>query len=231
MIVQELFGSLLQVLAPNLCTVCNAPVQSDAIMCPHCMYELPKTRAHDDKYNKTSNMLAGRIPFIKATSLFYYSSGSFFTRPIFHLKYYKKKHIGVELGKMLGSELCNSSFLESIDLILPVPLHKSKLKQRGYNQCSLIAQGLGDISQISVDENILFRILPGTTQTRKNRTNRWEHLQHAFIAQNTKAIENKHILIIDDVITTGATIEACANAILRESPTTRISIASIGVTA
>jgi len=217
------------VLAPNLCSVCNSPVHSGAILCPRCMYELPRTRYHENEQNKTSLVFAGRVPFIKATSLYYYSSSSFFTRPIFHLKYYKKKHIGLELGRMLGSELSVSRFLEGIQCILPVPLHKDKQKLRGYNQCSLIAQGLGEITGIPVLEHVLCRVLPGTSQTKKNRQQRWENMQHSFVSQHTECIENKHVLIVDDVITTGATIEACCNAILHGSPSTRISIASIGV--
>ncbi len=219
---------LKQLFLPNYCTVCGQPAYSGAIFCTRCTYELPRTRYHHLPDNMTSDKLAGRFPFERATSLFYYRKGSFYSRPIFSLKYHGRKHVGVELGRMLGYELTSSKFTEGIDAIIPVPLHPKKQKLRGYNQCSLIADGLSEASRIPSVEGNLIRVSASASQTKKGRELRWESLQDAFELKTPKALEGKHILLVDDVITTGATIEACANALCLADGL-KISIASIGL--
>ncbi len=219
---------LKQLFAPNYCTVCGQPAYSGAIFCTRCTYEMPRTRYHHLRENKTSDKLAGRFAFEKATSLFYYRKGSFYSRPIYSLKYHGRKYVGTELGRMLGYELDKSKFTDGIDAIIPVPLHPQKQRQRGYNQCSLIAKGLSDAAHIPYIEGNLIRVSASESQTRKGREQRWASLQEAFELKKPKALEGKHILLVDDVITTGATIEACAAA-LSTAHGLKISVASIGL--
>lgn len=219
---------LKQLFAPNYCTVCGQPAYSGAIFCTRCTYEMPRTRYHHLRDNKTTDKLAGRFDFEKATSLFYYRKGSFYSRPIFSLKYHGRKYVGTELGRMLGYELDKSKFTEGIDAIIPVPLHPQKQRIRGYNQCSLIAKGLSEAARIPSIEGNLVRVTASESQTRKGREQRWTCLQEAFELKKPKSLEGKHILLIDDVITTGATIEACAIA-LATANGLKISVASIGL--
>lgn len=225
---KSILSSIQHVFFPQFCTVCGAPTHSHSVFCTKCQYEMPRTRNHEEEANKTANVLSGRVPFARATSLFYYNKGSFFTRPIFQLKYYGKTHIGKELGRMLGAELISSDFLKDIDYIVPVPLHPKKLKKRGFNQCSLIAEGIKDMTGIEVSDEVLIRTSEGNSQTTKNRSERWESLKHAFEVAHPEKLSGKHILLIDDVITTGATIEASANA-LSKIDGINLSVASVGI--
>lgn len=219
---------LILLFAPNYCTVCGQPAYTGAIFCTRCTYEMPRTRYHHLKDNKTSDKLAGRFAFEKATSLIYFRKGSFYSRPIYSLKYHGRKHVGTELGRMLGYELNKSKFTEDIDVVIPVPLHPKKQRVRGYNQCSLIAKGLSETAGIPSIEGNLIRVSASESQTRKGREQRWASLQEAFEVKKPKSLEGKHILLIDDVITTGATIEACATA-LASANGIKISVASIGL--
>jgi ComF family protein len=225
--IKEQFLKLGHIIFPNYCSVCGTPITANSILCLRCNYEMPLTRFHSDYNNKTANVLAGRIKFERATSLLYYNKHSFFTRPIHQLKYNGRKHIGVELGRMLGSELLRAGWDEEIDCLVPVPLHKIKLKKRGYNQCSEIAKGMAEIMRKPVIENCLIRTKHSESQTRKGREERWENLRDSFCLEKPGRIEGKHVLLVDDIITTGATIEATGN-LLCLAPA-KLSIASIGI--
>lgn len=217
-----------QMLMPRFCTVCGATVYDQSIFCTRCQYEMPRTRYHSDYDNKTSNVFAGRIPFQRATSYFYYSKHSFFTRPIFQLKYHGKKHIGKELGLMFGAELMSNGFMDGIDCIVPVPIHPDKARKRGYNQCQLIAEGISEMTGVSVNNSSLIRSEYQKSQTTKGRDERYDNLKNAFQLEKPELLHGKHALLIDDVITTGATIEASALAML-ESIDVQLSIASIAL--
>ena len=219
---------LKKIFLPSYCTVCSQPVHSDGIFCTRCSYELPRTRYHHLRDNSTSDKLAGRFNFDKATSLYYCRKGSSFLKPIYRLKYNGHTHIGEELGRMLGYELAVSGFIDGIDAVIPVPLHPHKQKKRGYNQCSLIAKGLSSACHIPVIESNLLRVSASGSQTKKGRELRWEELKDAFAMKNAAALQGKHVLLVDDIITTGATIEACVSALSAVEGLT-VSIASVGL--
>ena len=170
-------------------------------------------------------MFWGRIPVNQVSSFIYFAKGSRYQHILHELKYNGQKRIGIEMGRMFGNELKNTPF-SGVDLIHPVPLHPKKQKKRGYNQSELIASGMAEILHLPVATTFISRKDDTLSQTRKSRYERWENVQHIFRCENPDAIRNKHILLVDDVITTGATIEACASCILGCEGVT-VSVASL----
>lgn len=149
------------------------------------------------------------------------------TQTLVHkLKYNSKKEIGVYLGKLLGSQLMDSELFSDADLLLPVPLHPAKFKKRGYNQSEIIASGMETVMNAKLNADVLFRTIHTSTQTRKSRYERWENVKDIFEVKNQDLLENKHVILIDDVITTGSTLIACAETLL-DIPGIKISVASL----
>lgn len=149
------------------------------------------------------------------------------TQTLVHrLKYQGKKEVGVYLGKLLGAQLMESMFFRDAEVLLPVPLHPAKLKKRGYNQSEIIASGMETVMHASMKPEVLFRSVHTSSQTRKSRYERWENVKNIFDARNTESLVNKHIILVDDVITTGATLEACAETLL-DIPGVKLSVASL----
>jgi ComF family protein len=192
------------------------------------MYDLPRLRFRDHSNNAVARLFWGRVWLEYATSCFHFQRGSRYQGLIHGLKYGGRTDIGVELGGIMGQELKNSPMAQT-DLILPVPLHPRKLRRRGYNQCDYIAEGLSHTLKIHWNKDILSRISSSSSQTSKSRSERWDHLDNAFRVEDPGMIQGKHILLIDDVVTTGSTLEACAGAIL-QSDSTRVSIATLAYT-
>jgi ComF family protein len=169
----------------------------------------------------------GRIPVENAYSLYRYQKGSRFQSLIHDLKYRDRKDIGIEFGRLMGVEIKRSPF-STAELILPVPLHESKQRKRGYNQCDPICKGLSESLEIPYRSDQLDRPEDSGTQTDKSRLERWRNVDGIFRVINPGKLRNKHILLADDVVTTGATLEACASAVLSVEGT-RVSIATLAV--
>jgi ComF family protein len=188
---------------------------------------MPRTRFWEKADNDIEKLFWGRINIERACSLFYFRKGSDY-RPIIHkLKYKGKYNIGLRLGEELGICLENSDLYKDVSMLVPVPLHPAKEKMRGYNQSEFIAYGISNIMDLPVEKRNLIRTKYTETQTRKNAAERWENVQSVFDVRDKSRLNGEHILIIDDVITTGSTIEACASCILNNC-TCKVSIASIG---
>ncbi len=220
-------NSLINLIYPATCSVCGEMLQtSENEICLSCRYFIPKTNFHKQKDNPIEQIFWGRTNIEKATSYFRYTKGSRYSRLIHLLKYQGRYEIGEELGYSFAKELKKDSFLDDIDLLIPVPLHKKKFKIRGYNQSEQIAIGMAKSSGIEIDCNSLKRNVFTKTQTKKSRTDRWDNVENVFELISTENVQNKHILLIDDVVTTGATLEACCNAIT-EKTNAKISIASL----
>ncbi|MFH2141563.1 MAG: ComF family protein [Bacteroidota bacterium] len=216
-------------LYPKICMSCSAHlVKNEEIICTKCLFELPRTNFHTEKDNPISQLFWGKIDINIATAFYHFKKGSKFQDLIHRLKYHGKKEIGYALGKQLGYELKNSEFLKDVDYVIPVPLHPKKEKKRGYNQSDWIAFGIAEILGIEADTKSVFRKVQTETQTKKNRMERWKNVESIFGIKDYKKFENKHVLIVDDVITTGATIEACAQ-VLKEKCNIKISIAALAV--
>jgi ComF family protein len=176
---------------------------------------MPRTNFHLGDDNPVSRLFWGRCRLEKAAAFSFYNRGSRIRNMIHSLKYKGNKEIGFELGKIYGSVLSRSGFLNGIDIIVPVPLHASKRRLRGFNQSEVISEGIGLASGLPVDALSLKRTEVTDTQTRKSRYERWENVSGIFEVADPDKLRGKHILLVDDVITTGSTIESCAGELLK----------------
>lgn len=192
-----------------------------------CLHKLPKTNNFNEPDNLAETLLAGRFPFERVATFCVYSKQGVLQPLIHQLKYNNKKEIGILLGKLFGKDLLGSEFINPIDFIVPVPLHPKKQKERGYNQAEIIANGLSEVTAIPVSIGNLVRSIFNPTQTKRTKTQRWENVKDIFDVLQPQLYADKHILLVDDIITTGSTLEACAHALLK-SPDVKISIATLG---
>lgn len=192
-----------------------------------CLHDIPRTRFHLSSENKVEQLFWGRVNIEKATSYFFFRKGSRYQKLIHFLKYKGLKEIGFEIGKHFGFEMAESGYFSDVDMIIPVPLHPKKLKKRGYNQSEWIAKGFAFGLNRPVNTDILHRIVFTSTQTRKTRFERWKNVEGIFEVTEPDKFYNKHILLVDDVITTGSTLEACAFS-MQKIPGIKISVASLG---
>ena len=223
-IIPQLFRDLFSLLFPDLCCGCGSHLnRGESGICSVCLFQIPYTDHHLHAANRTAKQFWGKIPFHAAMSLLYFKKGERVQRIIHHLKYRGRKETGIKLGSMMGKQLKQTSFYSDIDLIIPVPLHKSKKKRRGYNQSAYLSEGIASELGLPVDEKALNRSKATKSQTRKGRYSRHENMQNAFCVLKPENIEGKHVLLVDDVITTGATLEACATE-LHKYGIRRISI-------
>jgi len=225
----ELKKGITHLLYPLLCEGCNKPlVGAEEVLCIACEAELPETGYHEIADNETALRFAGRIPYQHATSFAYFTDDGLLQHLLHGLKYRGRRDIGTYLGTRFAERLNATSWFSGVNMIVPVPLFHSKLAGRGYNQSWIIAEAIGKATGRTVSEGILTRVRDTETQTHKTRAERAANMDGAFAPTNKDAIAGKHILIIDDVLTTGATIEACARA-LSEAENVKISIATIGI--
>jgi ComF family protein len=217
-----------QLVFPDVCIACGEKLRiQENYLCLKCLHDLPRTRFHLVRNNKAEQMFWGKIPVEKAVSFFYYRKGSRFQKIIHHIKYKGLKEAGLELGRQFGFELAESKRFVSVDLLIPVPLHPQKRKKRGFNQSEWIARGLSLALNKPVSTGNVQRTLFTESQTMKTRYERWQNVAHIFKVQDPEPFMDKHILLVDDVLTTGATLEACALALV-EIPGIKISIATLG---
>lgn len=213
---------------PAVCMVCGEElVQSEECICLRCVYKLPRT--HNFKYpdNAAEQLMAGRIPFERIASFCVYAKKGMLPPLIHQLKYHQHKEVGILLGRIFGEDLLGSDFLKPIDVIVPVPLHPKKEKIRGFNQAEMIARGLSEATSLPLLPGILIRAIFNPTQTKRSKTQRWENVKHIFRVNDPDAFAHKHLLLVDDVITTGSTIEACGVA-LQLCRQLKISVATLG---
>ena len=225
----ELKEGIIHLFYPRLCEGCNKPLlSSESVLCISCNMEIPETGYHNIADNETALRFAGRVPFAHATSFAYFSNEGLLQHLVHGLKYLDKKETGYFLGRRLGASLKTTDWISTVDLIIPVLLHPAKKARRGYNQSMLIAEGMGGYLQIPVSDTVLARTRDTESQTHKTRAERVNNMTNAFKVRQKGTLTGKHILICDDVLTTGATIEACALALLTEE-NIKISIATIGI--
>ena len=201
---------------PNNCLVCRQSlVAGEKDICFACIDALPETGYHTLADNPVSQHFWGRIPLIHAAAYLYVQEGNITQDMIHLLKYKRKKQIGIKLGRLYGHKLREeNSLIRDIDLIVPVPLHVNRQRQRGYNQCDYFAQGLSEILHIPYEPHVMKRLKENVSQTKRTRYDRWENVEGIFALAQPEKVKGKHILLVDDVITTGATIESCASALL-----------------
>lgn len=208
------WSTLLDIVYPRHCLVCqNRLTRTENQLCVKCLYSLP-TIEHD---SFTNNMMVQRFwgltPAQKATALFFYHPASDYRNILHTLKYAHRPEVGVAFGRIMAQELIAKGFFQDIDAIIPVPLSKARRRQRGYNQSECLAHGIAEITGIPVWTNVLIRTRDNTSQTRLRRQQRIENVEGIFQVHNTLSCQGKHILLVDDVMTTGATLLACGEAL------------------
>lgn len=221
-------NSVLGLFYPDYCPGCGeALVGGEHYICTDCILNLPYAYFNNSRKNIISEMLLGRFSLEKANSLCYFVKSGRLQKLLHNLKYENKPEIGTELGIHLGHELEKSNFSD-FDVIIPVPIHPKKKKIRGYNQSTAIATGIAQIIDKPIDTKSIIRTIFTDTQTKKNKTERWENVKNIFEVKNPNKLKNKHILIVDDVITTGSTIESLGN-LIEKIEGTKISVATLAV--
>lgn len=219
----------IHLLYPSICYACgNHLYDGEEHICIACRMTLPYTFDETIKYNQTYKVFKGRMKLQSASSLFYFKKKSNVQHLLHYLKYNGVEELGNELGKIHGNMLSESELFSNINLIIPVPLHPNKEKKRGYNQAQLLANGYAEAMKVELKNKTLTRLTDTSTQTKKSRYQRYENMTGVFACVDVDAIREKNILLIDDVITTGSTLEACAQ-ILLDAGCASISIASIAI--
>ena len=220
---------LLDLISPRVCVVCdNRLTITEEIICSRCNFHLPRTGFFKAPYdNEMAKLFWAQIPIERAAALFYYEAHSETANIIYMLKYKSHPEIGGVMGRMTARELQTNGFFDGIDGIVPVPLAKKRLRQRGYNQSLEIAKGISEITGLPIYNKVVRRNAFEGSQTNKGRWERHDNVERVFELIDEKAISGRHLLLIDDVVTTGATCLACAKA-LCQAGGVRISILSLG---
>jgi len=212
---------------PELCASCGKNLfKNEVVICTNCLYNLPCTNFHLDRENQAARQLYGRIVFENAASFLYFKKGSKVQNLLHQLKYNHRPEVGVKLGELYGRELKKHELYAEADMIIPVPLHPAKIRRRGYNQSECFAAGLSAVLNIPVNNSILSRSVSTVSQTKKSRFERYENMKGAFSIRNSELLKEKHVLLVDDVLTTGSTLEGCA-ACLETGMPKKISILTL----
>lgn len=224
---KEILSAFSHLIYPELCLSCGTALNAgEKLICLECRFSLPKTDFHLIKDNPAEKIFWGRVPVQMAASYLHFEKKSGIQSILHHLKYRGKKEIGRMLGHWYGLDLKKSE-IPRFDMIIPVPLHPSKFRSRGYNQSEWFGKGLSESLGIPVVTDNLVRIRKSESQTRKSRFNRWQNVSGIFAVQYPERLINRHILLVDDVITTGATLEACAQTILALNCGAKISMVTL----
>lgn len=227
--IREIISGLADLAWPNLCLLCERPLLTgERHICLNCLYDLPGVHEISFKENNTADRFLGKIEFERAASGFRYNKDSSIQKALELLKYKGEKEIGSCLSRVSAQRLNEQGFFKGIDLLVPVPLHRKKQKKRGYNQSEWIANGLSEITGIPCKTDLLGRTIHNATQTTKNLWSRWENAQGLFELRNTENCTDKHLLLVDDVLTSGSTLVACGQALM-QIPNTRISFFALAL--
>lgn len=224
------FSDLLRIVFPDVCEVCGSSlVRGEEVICLKCYMNMPRTRVHNDSFNIIHERLAGKTPIERAAGYFYYYRESDYAAIIHNAKYNGRPIIARKLAMRFARELMADNFFDGIDIILYVPMFFLKKIKRGYNQSEYIAQGISQATNITVGHNLISK-RSHSSQTKKNSYSRWLNAQGVYDVINPEELENKHVLIVDDVITTGATLLACCDVVHNAVPSATISVLSLAVT-
>jgi ComF family protein len=226
-LLKNIFSDTLHLFYPHLCIGCSSDLLHEKnLLCLKCIDNLPHTNFAQHANNPVEKIFWGRLTITASHSEFYFSKESLIQHLIHQLKYKNNKEIGVYLGELMGKSLLNSNRFQTVDYLIPLPLYPDKEHKRGYNQATIICNGISSVMNIPVLKNNIIRQRFTETQTRKHRTERWENVEGSFVVKNADAIKGKHLLLIDDVITTGATLESCGQAIMKTEDV-KLSIATL----
>ncbi len=222
---------LLDFLSPRLCTVCGRRLAAtEHSLCTSCLLHLPRTGfEYDPEGNPMAMLFWHHTKIEKAAALFYYEPHALSARLIYKMKYGDRDDVCYDMGRIMATAMADSSLMDGISLLVPVPLSARRSRQRGYNQSLLLAEGVSSITGIAVGKDVLRRSSFLKSQTQLSRHERQKNVENVFSLQNARLAEGKHIMLIDDIATTGATLAACANA-LAAVPGVSISVLTLGFT-
>ena len=221
-------SDLLDLILPRYCAVCGHILSStEKDICLDCLYRMP--RIEHEAQKEIEKLFWGIIPIERATSYIYYRKGSPYNNLLHLAKYKNRPDVARYLAAAAATELAAEGFFDGIDAIIPLPLSKKKKRKRGYNQCDYISDGISRATGIPVAKNTVRRTISNETQTHKNRDERWKNVEGIFSVAAPSCLEGRHILLVDDILTTGATLASCAKTI-KESSNCTISIFTIGYT-
>jgi ComF family protein len=223
----DIISDFVSLIYPNCCAACaDALVKGETLICTRCASQMPQTNYHLVDDNPLKNRLVGRINIRFAMALFRFSKSGRVQGILHTLKYKHQPDLGVMLGSLYGDRLAEAGLKSAFELIIPVPLHSSRRRKRGYNQSAKFAEGLAQILGIPFSDDIMERRIKTETQTRKTKLNRWQNVNEVFQVRDSDRVQNKNILLVDDVVTTGATLEAAGYCLIQAGCST-LSIACI----
>ena len=224
----KIINDINSILLPSVCFGCNVQLSGgEYLLCTVCRHDLPLTDHNFTEENAVDRIFYGRVPVEKAASFLYFSKQGVVKNLLHYLKYKNQQNVGEFIGEWFGAKMASEDVLH-IDVVIPVPLHTKKLKKRGYNQVELFGRKLSSHLKAKYRDDVLVKTQNTKTQTKKSRLARWKNNQDLFVIKNSKGIADKNLLLVDDVITTGATIEACATTLL-QIPNVKIYVATMAV--
>lgn len=217
-------GDLAGLFLPRRCAACDgALMPHERALCPACAMDLPLARFHDDPENPVERAFHGKAPVQCASAFLRFSKHGPTQRLLHRLKYKGDEDVGLELGRRMADDAMTARRFAAVDTVLPIPLHPAKERMRGYNQSALLVKGMLEAWPLQAPEHALVRNRRTPSQTRRGRLDRWANVGSAFEVGDPEVLRGRHVLIVDDVITTGATIEACIR-VLRTVPDVRVSV-------
>ncbi len=222
----EIKDSLLHLLFPHVCSGCGSDLLGkESMLCMRCMEAMPETNFELHEGNPVEKKFWGRLPIVSATAQYYFTRESLMQHLMHQFKYKRNKELGTQLGKIMGESLKRSGRFTA-DALIPLPLFPAKEKRRGYNQATVLCEGMAESLQVPVLKDVVVRSQHTETQTKKGRIERWQNMEGKFVLCKPETINNKNVLLVDDVVTTGATLEACGLALL-EAENVKLSIAAL----
>ena len=225
---KEIKDSFLHLLFPHVCTGCGSDIlNEESVLCMRCIDAMPETNFEIHPNNPVEKTFWGRLPLLGATAQFYFTKESLMQHLMHQFKYKRNKELGLQLGRIMGDQIKRSGRFE-VDALVPLPLFPAKEKRRGYNQATVLCEGMAETMNIPVLDKVIVRPQHTETQTKKGRIERWKNMEGKFILSDPEAIRNKHLLLVDDVVTTGATLEACGHELL-QTEGVRLSVATLCV--
>ncbi len=217
-------------LFPRCCVVCGRKLaSSEQFVCACCLRDLPRTYFYKDTDNPLARNFWGLAELERAAGFIFYRRDNAVRHILYHLKYYHQPRIGVFMGRLMAREVGRHNYFDGIDVLVPVPLSKPRQRHRGYNQCQMLAQGISEVTGLPIDNRSLIRKVANVSQTKMRRMDRWDNVQGIFALTDTTALVGKHVLLIDDVVTTGATLLSCIET-LSAVPGLKVSILTLAVT-
>jgi ComF family protein len=228
--VNAAYKNFIRLFFPHICAGCGSDILDEKQqLCLHCLADLPVTGFFNQPGNPVEQKFYGRMEVQEAGAAFFFTKDSLIENLIYQLKYRGNQNIGKYLGHLAGNYITASNRFKVPDAIVPLPLNAKRQRKRGYNQAEAIANGLSEVLQLPVFANAVKRNIYTETQTQRSRVTRWENMENVFEVVDPAQLEGKHLLLVDDVVTTGASLEACGTEILKVNGT-KISIATLAYT-